>query len=37
MPNARPSSESQDGKRSLQVPLQLLIGPNIRDWSSGQI
>ena len=37
MPNARPSSESQDGKKSLQIPLKLLKGPDMRDWSSKQV
>ena len=31
MPNAGPFLQSQDGKNRLQVPLQLLVGPNIRD------
>ena len=31
MPNAGPFSWLQDGENRLQVQLQLLIGPNIRD------
>ena len=37
MPNAGSFSYLQDGENRPQVQLQLLIGPNIKDWSSKQV